>query len=379
MVRYKEYVTSPDLRFVVSNTTEAGISYDKDDILSEIPATFPGKIASMLWRRYCFFQGDPTKGLIFICCELIEENGSTLRDIVLRHVSEAGMPHGFVEWVERSNFFVDTLVDRIVSGFPTDTIDDVKAELGYDDNAVVKGELYHLWAIGGKDYRKVEAELPLDKAGFNVLFMPSIREFRDKKVRVLNGSHTGMVPIALPLGFSTVMEAFNDTDVNRFVCGMVEREVIPMIAGDEAVLKQFAHSILERFYNPYIRHHLKSIALNSLSKWETRNWPTVRDMWLRLGRVAEYETFTFSALVSLYGPGSGFIPEDNDAYVNTIVSAWQPDDYVSTVKAILSAGIFIDDFGAVVPDFPEIAAGYIADIRRNGMRDALSSFLESHK
>ncbi len=230
-----------------------------------------------------------------------------------------------------------------------------------------------------KDYRKVEAELPLDKAGFNVLFMPSIREFRDKKVRVLNGSHTGMVPIALPLGFSTVMEAFNDTDVNRFVCGMVEREVIPMIAGDEAVLKQFAHSILERFYNPYIRHHLKSIALNSLSKWETRNWPTVRDMWLRLGRVAEYETFTFSALVSLYGPGSGFIPEDNDAYVNTIVSAWQPDDYVSTVKAILSAGIFIDDFGAVVPDFPEIAAGYIADIRRNGMRDALSSFLESHK
>lgn len=378
MDRYRAYITSPDLRFVISNTTEAGIRYDAGDVLAPVPSTFPGKVVSLLWQRFNHFDGDSAKGLIFICCELIEDNGTTLREIVLRHAEEAGMPERFIEWVRNDNLFVDTLVDRIVPGFPADTIDEVKAELGYDDNAVVKGELYHLWAMGGDGYRTVASELPLDAAGLNVLFMPSIKAFRDKKVRVLNGSHTGMVPVALQLGCETVMDAFKDADVNRFVRGMVANEVLPMIDGERDELKQFASSILERFYNPYIKHYLKSIALNSLSKWEARNWPTVKDMWQKEDRVAEYESFTFAALLSHYGPGSEFSPEDNAGHVEVIRSAWNDNDYTVTVDGILNAGIFIENFAEKVPRFPEVVAEYLSEIRSKGMRTALADFLKTH-
>lgn len=379
MERYFRYIESPELRFVVSNTTEAGIRYEPDDVTADAPVTFPGKVTALLHRRYCHFGGDRSKGLFFICCELIENNGSTLREYVLRHAREAAFEEDFINWIDDACVFCDTLVDRIVPGFPKDTIDEIKAEIGYDDNVVVKGELYHIWAIGGKGYEKVREELPLDRAGLHVLFMPSIKSFRDKKVRILNGSHTGLVPIALQLGCETVMDAFNNSDVNRFVNGMVDREVLPMIDEDPAELKTFAAGILERFYNPFIRHMLKSIALNSLSKWEARNFCTLKDNWTKAGRLADYECFTFAALLSLYGPGSGFTPEDTPAHVDHIVSSWNDKDYAGTVRRILDSDIFIEDFEAAVPGFSARVAEYLADIRTRGMESALRSFLSAHQ
>lgn len=373
--RYLGYILSPELRFVVSNTTEAGIRFEADDVTADMPVSFPGKVTNLLWKRWKHFGGDPSKGLIFLCCELIENNATTLREYVLRHASEAGLPVEFQNWVDNSCIFVDTLVDRIVPGFPADTIDEVKAELGYDDNCVVKGELYHLWAIGGKGWETVKEEFPLDRAGLHALFMPGIKAFRDKKVRILNGSHTGMVPVALQLGCETVMDAFNNEKVNRFINGMVEREVLPMIDEDPAELKLFADGILERFYNPYIKHYLKSIALNSLSKWEARNFPTVRDNYARKGKLARRELFTFAALLSLYGPGSGFTPDDDPAHLAKINEAWDENDFEATVKKILSSGIFIEDFEAAVPGFGAAVTACLADIRRNGMEKALDNVL----
>ncbi|MDE6423905.1 MAG: tagaturonate reductase, partial [Muribaculaceae bacterium] len=311
--KYIGYITSPELRFVVSNTTEAGIVYNPSSPVSlyDATSTFPAKITAMLYERFRHFNGDPFKGLVFLCCELIEDNGSLLKEYVLRHSREARLGEEFEKWVDESCHFCDTLVDRIVSGFPADSIEEIKGEIGYNDNLVVKGELYHVWAIGGEGAEIVKRELPLDKAGLNVHFLPSVKEFRDKKVRILNGSHTGMVPVALQLGCETVLNAFRNDKVNTFVNRMVETEVLPMIEGDREELQQFADGILERFYNPYIRHMLKSIALNSLSKWETRNFPTVRDMWEREGRLAELELFTFAAMLTLYEPDSGFEPQDN--------------------------------------------------------------------
>ncbi len=377
--KYVALITSPEFRFVVSNTTEAGIRYDKDDVLSDKPVTFPGKVTNLLWKRYKHFNGAADKGLVFICCELIENNATTLHEYVLRHAREAGMPGAFIEWIDSANIFVDTLVDRIVPGFPRDTIDEVKAELGYDDNVVDKGEFYHLWAIGGKGYETVAREFPLDKSGLHVLFMPSIKAFRDKKVRILNGSHTGMVPVALQLGCETVMDAFNNAGVNRFINTMVEREVLPMIDEDPAELRAFADGILERFYNPYIKHYLKSIALNSLSKWEARNFPTVKDMWEKRQELADFELFTFAALLSLYGPGSGFTPEDNEEHVAKINSLWNEADYARTVAGIVASGIFVENFDTIVPGFSAGVARHLADIRRKGMDKALADFLARHK
>lgn len=376
---YEQYITSPDLRFVVSNTTEAGIVYEEGEDASLLSAkTFPAKVTAMLYRRFNHFGGDKTKGLIFICCELIEDNGALLREYVLRHAAESKLGQDFETWVKESCVFCDSLVDRIVSGFPKDDIERINGATGYDDNLVVKGELYHLWVIGGKDADKVKAELPLDQAGLNVHFLPSVKEFRDKKVRILNGSHTGMVPIALQLGCETVLDAFNNDRVNAFINQMVEREVIPMIDGDKDELKQFADGILERFYNPYIRHMLTSIALNSLSKWETRNLPTALDVYRRTGRLADYELFTFAALLSLYAPGSGFTPTDNDAHLRVIRDSWDAADIPGSVARIVGGGIFAHDFEALMPGFGDKVAGYVADIRDSGMEAALDRFLAAH-
>lgn len=374
--RYESYFLSPELKITISNTTEAGIRYEEgDDLWALPPKSYPAKMTALLYKRFKHFGGDPEKGLCIICCELIENNGSTLHDYVLRHARYNGLEPEFIEWVEKYCHFCDTLVDRIVPGFPRDTIGEIKEEIGFDDNLVVKAEFYHLWAIGGPGYKEVMKQLPLDKAGLHVIFMPSIKQFRDKKVRILNGSHTGMVPIGLQMGCETVMDAFGNPAIEKFVNDMVAEEVIPMIDEDQEELKQFAAGILERFYNPYIKHMLKTISLNSLSKWEARNFPTVKDNWEKKGRLAERELFTFAALMTLYSGKSGFEPDDTKEFVEYIRKNWDSSDLKGTMRKIVSeSGIWTVDFSAV-EGFADAAAEYAADIERLGMAGALNKFL----
>ncbi len=373
---YEQIFLSPELEATVSNTTEAGIRYEEgDDLWALPPKSYPAKMTALLYKRFKHFEGDPTKGLCIICCELIENNGSTLREYVLRHAEYNKLGADFIEWVEKYCHFCDTLVDRIVPGFPRENIDEIKAELGFDDNLVVKAEFYHLWAIGGPGYEEVQRRLPLDKAGLHVIFMPTIKQFRDKKVRILNGSHTGMVPIGLQIGCETVMDAFNNADLEAFINTMVAEEVIPMIEEDQAELKEFAAGILERFYNPYIRHMLKTISLNSLSKWETRNFPTVLDNWKKAGKVAEKELFTFAALLTLYSSKVDFTPDDTAEHVEFIQKVWNSDDVEATVRAIVeNRNIWTVDFTEVAP-FVEKVAGYVKVILAEGMAAALKKML----
>lgn len=376
---YLSHITSPTLRFVISNTTEAGIRYEKDDPTSLYAATFPGKVTALLYHRFRHFNGNPDRGLIFLCCELIEDNGQLLREFVLRHARVAELGEEFIHWVTESCIFCDTLVDRIVSGYPADSAAKINESTGYADKLLVKGELYHLWVIGGDGADRVKAELPLHKAGLNVHFLPSVKAFRDKKVRILNGCHTGMVPVALQLGCETVLDAFGNKDVNTFIRRMVEREVLPVIEGDLDELKDFAAGILERFYNPYIRHMLCSIALNSLSKWETRNFPTVRGVWEKEQRLADYELFTFAALLALYAPDSCFVPDDNPRHIHLIHENWSVEDIPTSVLAIVQGGIFIENFEKVVPGFCYQVSEYLTLIREKGMPVALCEFLDVHK
>ena len=374
--KYEHYCLSPELEIIVSNTTEAGIRYEEgDDLMARPPKSFPAKITALLYKRFKHFNGDPEKGLAIICCELIEDNGSVLRDYVIKHAEYHKLGQEFINWVEANCSFCDTLVDRIVPGFPHDTIREIQEEIGYEDNLVVKAELYHLWAIGGPGYKKVMEVLPLDKAGLHVVFMPSIKQFRDKKVRILNGSHTGMVTMALLMGCETVMEAFNTPAIEKFVNDMVAEEVIPMIDEDQEELKIFAASILERFYNPYIKHMLKSISLNSLSKWEARNYPTLKDNWFKAGRIAEHECLTFAALMAYYSPKSGFEPDDTAEFVAYIRNNWNSEDLEGTItKIVKEGGIFTVDFSEV-PGFIPTVTNYLKDIEELGMAAALDKFL----
>ncbi len=298
---YEELFLSEEVRFVVSNTTEAGIQWAEGESLAMKPQpSFPGKMTALLYNRFKKFEGAADKGLIVICCELIEDNADRLQALVLKHAENWGLEAGFVEWLAKSCAFCSTLVDRIVPGFPKDKIAEIQDELGFEDQLVVVGEHYHNWVVKAPEW--VAAEFPADKAGLNVSFVDEAkqREIREQKVRILNGSHTGTMAIAYLSGIDTVREAMEDETLGQFVKDMVAKEIVPNIPGDQEYLQTFATKILERFYNPFIRHEWLTISLNSMSKWETRVLPSLLDALENDGKLPERITLSLAALMAFY-------------------------------------------------------------------------------
>lgn len=371
---YERLVVSPDLRIVVSNTTEAGIEYvPGDDLTARPPRSFPAKVTALLLARYRHFGGDPAAGLSFLCCELIEDNGSTLRAYVLRHAADNGLDAAFVDWVTDSCRFYDTLVDRIVPGFPRDDIGAIQAEIGYADQLVVKAEYFYVWAIGGDP--SIRELLPLDRAGLNVLFMDDIRPFRAKKVRVLNGAHTALSAVGLQTGCETVRAAFAHPQVEAYVRALVADEVLPTIPGDRAGLAAFADTILERFDNPFLQHRLADICLNALSKWATRNLPVVIDRWAA-GEQAHRSVLALAALLVLDSGRSAnadFDPHDDPTALATIRGRFDRDDLPGWVGSALAV-LPLPELGAgVAARLAHEVAGHVERILDDGMAAALAA------
>lgn len=374
---YEKLFLSEELEMIISNTTEAGIRYEEgDDLNANPPKSFPAKMTALLHKRYKKYNGDKNKGLLIICCELIEDNGSTLREYVLKHAKYNQLEEGFIDWVNTSCHFYDTLVDRIVPGFPRENINEIKEEIGFDDNLVVKGEYFHVWAIGGDSI--IKEKFPLDKAGLNVLFMDDIKAFRAKKVRILNGSHTAMVPVALQLGCETVMDAFNTPEVEKYINRMVADEVLPCIGEDPDELKAFAAKILERFYNPYLKHYLKDISLNSISKWETRDYPTVYDNYKKLGKNAYLTTFSFAAMLVLYSGQSAaknFSPNDTAEFIDFIQKSYDRNNIKAWVTGIVNNKEMWKENFAEVPHFIDEVSKDVELILDKGMLNALKNII----
>ncbi|VBB48416.1 Altronate oxidoreductase [uncultured Paludibacter sp.] len=373
---YEKLFLSEELEMIISNTTEAGIRYEEgDDIFAKPPKSFPAKMTALLFERFKKFDGDASKGLQIVCCELIEDNGSTLKKYVLQHAENNKLGKDFENWINSACNFYDTLVDRIVPGFPRENINEIKEELGFDDNLVVKGEYFHVWAIGGNPI--IKEKLPLDKAGLNVLFMDDIRDFRAKKVRILNGAHTAMVPVGLQMGCATVMDAFNTPSIEKFINTMVQTEVLPVIDEDPEELKKFAAKILERFYNPFLKHYLKDISLNSLSKWETRDFPTVKDNYNKLGKNAHLAMFSFAALMVLYSGKSEveFTPNDTAEFVDFIQKTFDRNNIQGWIEGIVkNKDIWKEDF-SLLPDFITEVSKDAALILEKGMEKALKEII----
>lgn len=326
--RYRAIALSPELQLVISNTTEAGIVYTEDDLEVRPAASFPAQVAQLLHDRYLAFDGADSAGLSILCCELIEANGSTLREYVRRHAVRAGWGPDFMAWLDRANRFYDTLVDRIVSGFPADESSALQAETGFDDRALVKGELFSLWVVGGDP--RIQAVLPLADLDLGVTFVApeQVAAFRDKKVRVLNGCHTAMALTGLQLGHVTVDQAFADPDVRTYLDALLEGEILPTIAGDPDELRAFAAAILERFANVSLRHKLADISLNSLAKWQARNLGVVLDRWAA-GDEAPLSVLALASLLVLYSGHSAaaaFTPRDDEAFVTAVRDGFSASD-----------------------------------------------------
>lgn len=290
---YRELWLGEDLEFVVSNTTEAGIVWAADDLSVRPPESFPAKVAAGLYDRFRHFDGDPARGLDVLCCELIEDNATRLRDLVLRHARAASLPDGFAAWIERCCRFHDTLVDRIVTDVPGSDVEAVQARTGFADDALVAAEPYHLWAIAGDP--GLRDRLPLDRAGLNVQFVTDLAPSRTKKVRVLNGCHTVLAALGPSQGVATVADAVRHPYLSWYLDRLLATEILPTLAGDPDENRAYAATTLARFTLP--GHALASIALHAFTKWGTRVGPTVRDAWAA-GRDAPLSVFTLAVLLA---------------------------------------------------------------------------------
>lgn len=298
--KYLDYAKSEDLEFIVSNTTEAGIAFDETDTnLAECPKSFPGKLLAFLKARYEAFNGSLDKGLFIIPCELIDHNGDTLKEILVKLAHHLSMPEDFISWITKANKFYNTLVDRIVPGYPRAEEKQCQEELGYIDNSMVVGEIFHLWCIDGDDIKSLEEAFPAPKAGLNVLYVDSIVPYKQRKVKILNGSHTVLVPVAYLAGIDTVRETIEDPQLGRFVHEFIFDEVIPTIDIPHDQMVAYSNSVLERYENPFVRHELMSIALNSVTKFKTRDLPTILDN-LNMNKFPKHALFALAALIAFY-------------------------------------------------------------------------------
>ena len=267
---------NPDTRFVISNTTEAGIVVNNDDQFNDAPpSSFPAKLTRLLFERFSCFNGAIDKGWVMLPCELIEHNGAALKAAVLHFAALWQLSDQFVQWINQANTFCSTLVDRIVTGYPSNDIDKIEAELGYRDQFLVAAEYYYVFIIQGPDW--VANELNIHNANLNIKLVDDIAPYRHAKVGILNGGHTTLVPVGLLAGLESVSEAVADARVGRFLRNALYDEIIPALPMPQAEMRQFADDVLRRFQNPFIHHRLEAIALNSWSKFAARVMPQIKN------------------------------------------------------------------------------------------------------
>ncbi|SMD32296.1 tagaturonate reductase [Reichenbachiella faecimaris] len=297
---YDLVAISDELEVVISNTTEAGIVFRADDFPTkgDLAATFPGKVTQLLWERYEHFGGDSTKGLRFIPVELIDKNGEKLKEAILDYAKLWKLPEAFAKWIEYHNYFANTLVDRIVPGYPKDEVAEIQQTVGFEDNLIVSSEIFHLWVIEGS--KEIQTSFPADQCGLNVIYTKDLTPYRVRKVRILNGAHTSMVPVGLLNGLETVKETVEDEAVGSFVRQIIFDEIAPTIDLPKDELEAYAQEVLERFKNPYIRHELKTIALNSISKYKVRVLPSLLDSLNAKKTLPEGLVLAFTHLIKLY-------------------------------------------------------------------------------
>ncbi len=307
---YMVLAENPEMRFIVSNTTEAGIEYLGTEKLDDKPAkSFPAKLTQLLYKRFQL----GLNGFIVLSCELIDNNGKELLKCVNKYADLWNLGEDFKNWLNNENHFCSTLVDRIVTGYPRDDIETFESQIPYKDNLIDTAEIFHLWVIEGN----FEKELPLQKAGFNVIWTDDVTPYKKQKVRILNGAHTSLVPFAMLKGLSTVGECMENEETLEFVKKCIYDEIIPTIDLPKEQLLSFADSVIERFKNPFVKHQLSSIALNSFDKFKVRVMPSILEYKERFGEYPKTLMTSFDAFCEFYKTDMANDSEENIAFMRS--------------------------------------------------------------
>ncbi|MGH9615528.1 MAG: tagaturonate reductase [Acidobacteriaceae bacterium] len=390
-VHFDEYLQcahNPELRFIVSNTTEAGIVYRAEDKQTDRPpASFPAKLTLLLIERYKAFNGDPSKGFVLLPCELIERNGDTLKNTVLQMAKNWDLDPTILDWIENANVFTNTLVDRIVTGFPRDEIEALWQASGYTDDLFNTSDVFHLWVIEGP--AQLATELPLQEAGFNVIFTDDIAPYRNRKVRILNGAHTVTALAAYLAGKDLVGECMSDPLIGGFMKRAIYDEVIPTLSLPKEQLESFAAAVFERFSNPFIKHSLLSISLNSVSKYKARLLPSIEQYLAIHGRLPARLVFGLAALIAFYRgtsiqngalvghrDGKEYRIQDSPAVLQAFADLWSNfDRSTSGIRSLTDAVLRREDWwGKDLRQLPGMAAtvsGHLESILNHGMKTSL--------
>lgn len=374
---YLALARNPDIEFVFSNTTEAGISYHAGDRPDDMPpVSFPAKLAQLLLERFRYFDGAADKGWTIIPCELIDYNGEALKALVLRYAEEWRLPAAFSEWVKTANTFCSTLVDRIVTGYPRDEAQKLEAELGYHDAFLDTAEYFWLFVIQGP--QTLAKKLRLDRCPLNIRIVDDIRPYKERKVAILNGAHTALVPVAWLCGVDTVGEAMQDEVIRHYVQQTISEEIIPALDLPVDELRQFADAVTGRFLNPYIRHQLLSIALNGMTKFRTRILPQLLTNIRQHGAIPPRLTFALAALIAFYRgqrEGQMYPLQDDEVWLTRFAKGWAQVAnghplHELVVEVLQDEAHWGEDLLAI-PGLSEQVTRYLEVILTVGMREAL--------
>jgi len=380
--KYMSLATIPTLRYVVSNTTEAGIVYVPEDRFEmNPPQSFPGKLTKFLYHRFETFGGAKDKGLVMLPVELIDDNGMHLKECVFKQIENWGLSDDFKKWVEESCVFTQTLVDRIVTGYPKATEEKEWEELGYEDRIMVTGEPFALWVI--ESDKDISKEFDLPGAGLPVVFTEDHHPYKQRKVRILNGAHTSFVLAAWLCGKDIVRDSMKDDTIRNFMNSTIYDEVIPTLSLPEDDLKSFASEVENRFDNPFVDHSLLAISLNSVSKWRARCLPSFLGYVEKFGKLPPHLTFSIAALIEFY-KGSRIVDgvlkgsrngEEYDIKDDAAVLEFFAENSSKEPGELAKAYLGREDFHGQdlnkVEGLTDAVAAYIADIRSEGMYEAM--------
>lgn len=384
---WEDFLTSaenPDIRLIISNTTEAGISYSPEDKFTDTPPKeFPAKLSRWLYRRFQYFEGQAEKGCIFMPLELISENGDRLKECILQYASNWDLGEEFEEWIESHNIFCNTLVDRIVPGIKKEDLPKEMEKVGFEDHMMTVGEAFHFWAIEGPE--QIQKEFPLDELGLNVVFTQDLTPFRKRKVRILNGAHTSMVPVGILYGCESVREAVEDEVMGSFVKHCMFQEIIPSLNMPSHKLAEYADEILDRFRNPFIHHRLISISLNSISKFCTRVLPSILDYHKKQGELPKGLVFAMAALIHFYKgehEGESIPLNDDEKAISFLQHLWQQCDGSKPAFSDMTQAILRWEYAwkkdlSTISGLGELLREYLVKIEQGGMKSALNSLLNS--
>lgn len=355
---------NPELRFIISNTTEAGIQFDPSCKADDAPpSSFPGKLTVFLYERFKL----GLKGFVVLSCELIDHNGDELKRCVKEYIKLWNLGADFEKWVDEENIFCSTLVDRIVTGYPRDEAAAICEELGYQDNIIDTAEVFGFWVIEGP--QSIKDEFPVDKAGLPILVVDDHMPYKERKVRILNGAHTSMVLAANLAGKSIVLECMEDDVIRNYMNETIFDEIIPTLELPKDELVEFADSVIDRFNNPYIDHRLTDIALNSTAKWKARVMPTVQRYVKKTGELPAKLVFSFAAYIAYYRAGGEFVRDDQ--WVLDFYDAHRGDDNKTLVHAVVNNDEMWGGELAAIPRFEEAVVTYLDKIDSVGMYEAM--------